>query len=289
MDMENIFNSEEFKKSFIGDSYDEIEWGYENLTYRKFKDHIEITDINESAEEIEIPAEIGGLPVTDIGRDNGIFCKKMSSKNLKSIIIPENAERISSRAFENCENLESVTILNSTINIGYAAFQNCKKLKSITIPENDKICIGTNAFTGTLWLENKRKENPFVVLNGTLIDAYECTDNPVIPENVRIIGEDAFRNCKKLKSITLPESVTSIKESTFSCCENLESLKILNPECNIDSRIFGFDFFSLFTHVVKNALDNFKGTIYGYDGSTAQKYAEKYNLKFVSLGKPADV
>lgn len=282
MDMENIFNSEEFKKSFIGDSYDEIEWGYENLTYRKFKDHIEITDINESAEEIEIPAEIDGLPVTDIGRNNVFFCQRMSSKNLKSIIIPESVERILSLAFENCENLESVTILNSTINIGYAAFQNCKKLKSITIPENDKICIEGHAFEGTLWLENKRKENPFVVLNGTLIDAHECTDNPVIPENVRIIGEDAFRNCKKLKSITLPESVTSIKEFAFLSCENLESLKILNPECNIEQYTFGV--LAPFTMLYDGNV-----FIYGYDGSTAQKYAENYNLKFVSLGKPADV
>lgn len=281
---------EELSKSLIEDSYDKIEWGYENLTYRKFKDHIEITDINESAEEIEIPAEIDGLPVTDIGRNNGIFFQKMSSKNLKSIIIPESVERILSLAFENCENLESVTILNSTINIGYAAFQNCKKLKSITIPENDKICIEKNAFTGTLWLENKRKENPFVVLNGTLIDAHECTDNPVIPENVRIIGEDAFNGCEQLKSVIIPESVTSIKESSFSCCENLESLKILNPECNIESCIFGFNFLNPFTHVViENFLGKFKGTIYGYDGSTAQKYAENYNLKFVSLGKPADM
>ena len=39
------------------------------------------------------------------------------------------------------------------------------------------------------------------------------------------------------------------------------------------------------------AMPYFNGTIYGYAGSTAQAYAEKYNRKFVALGEtdePAD-
>ncbi len=36
-----------------------------------------------------------------------------------------------------------------------------------------------------------------------------------IPEGVTSIGEDAFRNCKKLTKITIPEAITSIDKEAF--------------------------------------------------------------------------
>ncbi len=60
----------------------------------------------------------------------------------------------------------------------------------------------------------------------------------------------------------------------------MTSITILNPECEIvDTEyviIIGID---------DNNQPYYKGTIFGYENSTAQAFSEKYNYKFESLGE----
>lgn len=65
--------------------------------------------------------------------ESNTFCHDQS---LKSIVIPDSVEDISSWAFECCENLESVVIPNSVKYIGYKVFSHCKNLKLIKIPNS---------------------------------------------------------------------------------------------------------------------------------------------------------
>ena len=61
----------------------------------------------------------------------------------------------------------------------------------------------------------------------------------------------------------------------FQNCTNLKSITICNPECEIyDGEI-----------KILDTDSNYKGTIYGYEDSTAQKYAEKYGYKFKKIGQ----
>lgn len=335
---------------------------YEQLTYHNYGDYIEITDCDYSAETVEIPAEIDGVPVTGIRYNAFCYCS-----DLTSIIIPKSVTSIGERVFFGCTGLTSVEIPDSVTSIGYCAFYDCTNLTSIGIPDS-VTNIGGQAFYGTSWLEEKRKENPFVIVNGILIDGYACPNDVIIPDGVTSIGNDAFRGCSGLASINIPDNVTSIKdgafwdckgltsivipdsvisignsafggcsnltsveisdsvntigenafyyctgltsieipkrlntisENTFShChgltsveipdnvtsigwmsfyeCENLTSITILNPECNI---------YNSNNTISNNVTGDFNGTIYGYENSTTQKYAEKYNRNFVSLGQ----
>ena len=85
--------------------------------------------------------------------------------------------------------------------------------------------IPKSAFYGTPWLENKRKESPFVIVNGILIDAYQCSGDVVIPDGVKTIGIDAFWSTT-VTSVTIPDSVTEIKNHAFRECHFLRSLDI---------------------------------------------------------------
>jgi hypothetical protein len=48
----------------------------------------------------------------------------------------------------------------------------------------------------------------------------------IIPNNIKKIGDDAFRGCKNLTSVTIPDSVTSIGDNAFSGCDGLTSVTI---------------------------------------------------------------
>ncbi len=84
-------------------------------------------------------------------------------------------------------------------------------IKDVTLP--NLISIGANAFEGTEIAE--------ILFSGKLKD----------------IGDSAFKNCIKLKSIFIPSSVTSLGRSAFEGCRNLESaylgdgLKVIPSKC----------------------------------------------------------
>lgn len=208
-----------------------------------------------------------------------------------NVVIPDGVTNINDFAFQYCEGLTSVTIPNSVTKIGDSAFRGCTSLTEITIPDS-VTKIGNMSFSETAWLKAKQAENPLVVINGILIDGTTCSGNVVIPNNVKTIGNSAFNGCSDLTEITISENVKSIGSDAFNGCSNLtkitipknvtkiedyaifncgvKEITILNPKCDI--------YHSPFTLTQAD-------TIYGYEGSTVQKYAERFNCNFVSLGK----
>lgn len=96
-----------------------------------------------------------------------------------------------------------------------------------------------------------------------------------LPDSLETIGECAFMFCENLKNIEIPESVKYICENAFNSCTAAESITILNPECEIyDSYL---------------TMYQFTGTIYGYENSTAQEYAEKYEYNFSAIDAEPEV
>ncbi len=71
-----------------------------------------------------------------------------------------------------------------------------------------------------------------------------------------------------LTSITIPDNVKRIGGNAFKNCSNLKKITIINPECNIcDS---------------EDTISD-TATIYGYIDSTAEEYAKKYDRNFVVI------
>lgn len=90
--------------------------------------------------------------------------------NLQSVNIPSGLSAISSHMFYKCTSLTEINIPDSVTSIGYYAFYGCTNLVSVSIPDSVTDIDG-NAFYGTKWLNNKRAENPLVIVNNILIDA----------------------------------------------------------------------------------------------------------------------
>lgn len=214
----------------------------------------------EQLTSIEIPKSI-----TSISDSAFLACK-----GLTDITIPNSITVIGEGAFTGCSGLESVKIPESIKLIESNAFSSCTNLYSIDLPET-AIQIGYNAFKntgaynshitnghGTLYVDNHlilRDDNELTLMK--------------VREGTVTIADSAF-DCYSLQSVEIPDGVLRIGEDALRECPKLKKVTILSPNVDIYDSEYTIDDFA---------------TIYGYDGSTAEEYAKKYEREFVSLGE----
>ena len=226
---------------------------YYDFQYLEYSDHIEITGLSSDTPEtyafrsIIVPAEIGDIPVTVI--KNRAFAGEKISK----IQLPEGIHTIEANAFEGCWDLENVNIPDTVTEIGNCCFQYCWSLESICIPDSVRT-IGNSLFHGCLNLETVQLSSQ---INSLPFNTFSFTD---------------------VRNVTIPEQIDSIDYFSLGWCENLKSVTFLNPDCKITD-----DGSVIFNSAYDNQFQ-FGGIIYGYEGSTAQKYAQKYGLEFRTIG-----
>jgi len=214
-----------------------------------------ITDADETVTSANIPAEIDGVAVTEIGKR--AFYEQ---GNLESVSIPNSVTYIAERAFSYCNSLTELTIPGSVTEIDYNAFYYCSKLASLTLAQGVS-SIGSYAFAYCLALTevnlpgsvNTLGESVFMGCEnirafqvdeanehfsadslGVLYDKEKTTlircpqaysGNYDIAEGVKMIAYGAFENCANLTGVTFPESLKMICDS-FDYCSALETVFI---------------------------------------------------------------
>lgn len=140
--------------------------------------------------------------------------------------------------------MESIELPDSVTSIGIRAFSECTSLESIELPDSIT-SIGMQAFEVCTSLKSVK-----------------------LPENLTSIEPGSFAMCANLTGIEIPANTSFIGFAAFMSCLSLESITIRNPQCEIS----------------ENAILEFDNlTIYGYEGSTAQEYAENNDINFVAL------
>ena len=97
--------------------------------------------------EIEVPAEIDGYTVVEIG--TSAF---YGMEDITSITLPDTVDSIYRFAFENCTGLESIEIPEGLASISYGAFTNCSALTELVLPESLE-WLGSYVFYGCDSLE----------------------------------------------------------------------------------------------------------------------------------------
>ena len=162
--------------------------------------------------EIVIPEIIDGLPVTWIGEK----CFQ-DHDYIEKVVLPETMETIAYRSFYGCSKLKDINIPSSLTRINGWAFAHCG-FEQVELPDTLQY-LDYGAFYS----------------NEDLVTV-------VLPATVDTIGENTFRMCPKLVSVTMPAQNPSIDAKAFE------------PETNV--------------------------TIIGIPGSYSEKYAKGMGLKF---------
>ena len=171
--------------------------------------------------------------VTTIGNSAFWGCSRLTE-----ITIPDSITTIESQAFFRCTALTEIEIPNSVTKIGIRAFAESENLEKIVIPES-VTKIESDAFFQTKWLENKRLENPLVIVNSILIDATTATGTVTIPSNITQIGDSAF-DCSEVTEIVISENVTQIGSSAFYGCDNLKQITIPGSVSEVPDFAFSY-------------------------------------------------
>ena len=169
----------------------------------------------ETGEEQDITAET----------ENGKIPEWMYYRNqsVSAVTIPEGTTEIGRFAFSR-SSLRTVTIPEGVKVIDYAAFYHCDNLDNVILPDTVNTVVA-KAFTHTGWLDDF-EENSMddFLISGDILVAYKGNlPEVVIPDGVRVIAEEAFRNHTELKKVHLPASVTDIGNDAFP-----EGIEIIN-------------------------------------------------------------
>ena len=175
------------------------------------------------------------------------YCAFEGCKGLKTLTFSDGVTEIGDYAFRGSESLTRVIIPSTVTSIGTEAFFN--SLCPPTVYGEKGSYVQTYADENDLYFEPIENypalfswsvdDNGVLTISGnTRMDNYfsepQARTAPwgkdvtavVIKDGVKSIGNYAFYNCQKLKSITIPDSVTCIGDGAFEGCISLTTITL---------------------------------------------------------------
>ena len=147
-----------------------------------------------------------------------------SGKNLHTIILPNSVESINARVFGNCKNLETIYLKEGcTIeNEGNIADKNL-----IYYTDDGATISSAKINIDNFQLELSQIRNGIGLKIGENAFKDQVKMKSVtIPATVTSIDAQAFAGCTKLTSIDIPASVTSIGTNPFAGCTGLQTITV---------------------------------------------------------------
>lgn len=184
-----------------------------------------------------------------------------------TVILPDSVEIIHDSAFAFCAGITDITVPENLRSIGDYAFFDCAHLHDLILTEHVKH-IGEKAFFNCRSLDT---------LTVTAFDAE--------------IGADAYGTCYDWEA-----AIESRRSTAGDSYEHVLRELVLHP-CRMDEEMadfavhfFGTEPYSRIAHKELTELTNKRGTLAGWQNSTAQSFAVENSVRFETLNAlPGDV
>jgi len=134
--------------------------------------------------------------------------------SITNAVIMDGVTSIEEKAFHNCKNMTNISIPRSVTRIESGMFLGCAGLKNI------KVADGSPRYCSADGVVLSKAKDTLFVFPPAKEGAY------AVPNGVAVIGNNAFKNNKSIKSITIPKSTKSIGTDAFLGCGGLETIII---------------------------------------------------------------
>ena len=149
--------------------------------------------------------------------------KYYRNPSIQAATVPEGTTQIGRFAFSR-SSVQRVNLPEGITTIGYAAFYHCDELEDVVLP-GTVTRVEAKAFTHTSWMDHFEQDSlDDFLISGDVLMAYKG-DLPevTVPDGVRVIADEVFREHTELKKVHLPGSVTNIGDGAFP-----EGIEIIN-------------------------------------------------------------
>ena len=174
---------------------------------------------------IEIPAELGGAPVTKIWDD------AFSGAPITSVILPNTIRLIEGGSFADCTGLKELTVPIEAV-ISENAFDGCVNINKITFTGRTNGTMGSgigidytpSGITNLPWYLSKANLTTVVFdsnvkhIGNNLLNGCSNIETVIFGTGSKLdsIGDQAFKVNSSLRSFVIPEGTTKIGTSAFA-------------------------------------------------------------------------
>ncbi len=235
---------------------------------------------------------------------NSYTLRSVSGELLFRADIPESynskpVTRIAKFAFSDSDKICEITIPKTVTDIEEGAFFGCTQLSEIKSNSDRFVIVDGMLFTAdkkTLVYVVDRSVTDLDIPLGTVtvmgfaaaeLDMLTDAD---VPDSVKQLGDHCFAYCGSLEYISLPVSVKKIPEYAFSCCTALSGFTVSHTVTEIGEGAFNSCSRLRSILIPNNTLVSENAffscpelTVYCKNGSTAQKIADKCEVKTVNV------
>ena len=197
----------------------------------------------ETESTVELLAYLGTngtitLPITNANKPHVVGSSALYDNDVvTSVTIPEGYVEVGSSAFSQCANLTKVTMPSTMKKLGNSSFAWCSKLTNLKIGDNvthieyyafsNSGNINKTTYGGCKYIASTT--NPYFYLATTSSTKSSVSSSSIsIHQDTRFIGDSAFSGCtsSSFTSITIPSSVMVINNNAFYDCKYLKTVTI---------------------------------------------------------------
>lgn len=188
----------------------------------------------------------GELP--ELANDGTSEPWKKNSDIIIEVVIKSGVTGVGSGAFTGCTALKKVSISDTVKKLDLNAFSGCTALEAFAVEDGNEAYASAD---GVLFNAGKTlliscpvgKTGAYTVPETvTEIEKSAFTASGVesvsMSDAVNAVGEGAFSNCSKLKSVVLPKGLKELKKSLFSGCSALEAVSIPDSVKTLGEGVF---------------------------------------------------